>query len=178
MPLVADWSVATRWTVAVAGAVVFLATAFAMAGLGRVMKANGYGIVAFEKAPDDVRSQTILDAWGERGRAAARASLWADFAFVVAYVTVPLVVAGTSEAVLRDHDWTWWPRVAAGSGWAFVVAGVLDVVENSLLLRTLATGSPSWRPRVARPAATLKFWLAGLALPVLATAGIAAIAAP
>lgn len=50
-----------------------------------IMSGRGYGIVPFELAFTVERARTILEAWGEQGREAARTSLLIDFGFIPSY---------------------------------------------------------------------------------------------
>ena len=169
-----------RAAVAVAGLALLVGSGFVMRKQIAVMKSTGGpGIVPFEKARDVASMEAILDAWGEKGRAAARGSLLVDFAFVAGYVALTVSLACASAAVLRDHGWDAWTWLAVVSGLAYAVAGLLDVVENVLLLRALGSGGvPSWLPPVSSGAATAKFALVFGAVPFLLTAVVAAVAAP
>ncbi|HWL35651.1 MAG TPA: hypothetical protein VNQ77_05605 [Frankiaceae bacterium] len=172
------WPVALRWATVVCGAGAGVASCVAMARAGRAMKASGgAGIVAIELAGTPARAAAIKAAWGPGGRAAARRSLLADFAFVAAYVVVPVVVAGASAAVMRPRGWSGWTGTAIFSGWAMVAAGALDVVENAALLAVLRADRPAAAlTRLAAFCARGKFLLVLVAPLPLATAGIAALA--
>jgi hypothetical protein len=179
-PFVESWTTGTRWTVGLAAFAVCVLTGFVMGALGRTMRAaGGKGIVAFEKAPDADAATAIRTGWGESGREAAMRSLVVDFAFIPAYVTLAVVLAGTSAAVLRTNGLRAWAAFAAACAWAYVLAGALDVVENVLLIVALrADRVPGWAPRIASKAATVKFAIVyGGALPVV-TAVVAATAVP
>jgi hypothetical protein len=165
------------WVVGGIGFVLFVVTSSVMSRLGRTMRANGgYGIVAFELAGSTAKAKAIFNAWGAEGRRAAKWSLVVDVPFIASYVAVPVVVACVSAAALRPG--TVWPVVAAASGWAFVVAGALDLVEDALLAVVLADheAPPAGLVPVASAAARVKFALALAATPVLLTAAVAALA--
>ena len=140
---------------------------------GTMQDAGGAGIVDFELAGSDAEARSILDAWGTRGRDAARASLWIDFAFLAAYGAFGALLA----LVLRDAAPT---GLLHSAGRAAVVAPPLaaacDVVENVLLLLVLEGSGGSGAPVAAEVFARAKFTLllAGLAYAVLVGASLAA----
>lgn len=149
--------------VAWAAAGVFGACAATMTYLGRTMRSadpKGRGIVPFEKAGTWAETDDILDAWGERGQRAARASVAVDWVFVAAYTTFPVAIAAEAGG------WAWVPAVAVA------VAGACDLGENAALLRMLRRERSRDWPRLAKRLATVKFALAypGLAAAVVAAA--------
>ena len=110
----------------------------------RMQRAGGPGIIGFEVAGTPERARAITDAWGEEGRAAARASLVLDFPFLIAYTGVNVALApGRALAAVA------------------VVAGACDAVENAALLGVLA-GRDGRLPAVARAFALAKFALLGI----------------
>jgi hypothetical protein len=177
LPWVESWTPAARWTVAGVATAGFVLAVVAMSCVGRLMRARGAGIVAFEKARTPGRATAIKTQWGRAGRTAALVSLLLDFLFVAAYVTVPLVVAGAAAEVARERGWLLWASVAAACGWAFLLAGALDVIENVLLLFVLAMPKPRYVLTLpAWACASVKFLVVGVTPFVLVTAGVAALA--
>lgn len=118
---------------------------------------SGTTILAFEFATTPDRAEEILDGWGRAGRAGAEQSIRIDFAFIVAYAC--LISLGTATVASWKTGWRarlgWW---LAG---LVIVAGLLDVIENVLLLRVIdgyhqgAIGGTA--PALAAGAAGIKF---------------------
>jgi hypothetical protein len=50
----------------------------------RMRDSGGPGIIGFEFAGSEERASEILADWGDRGRDAARASLWIDYPYLLA----------------------------------------------------------------------------------------------
>ena len=138
-----------------------------LAGLdGTMQDAGGAGIVDFELAGSDEEARSILDAWGTRGKDAARTSLWLDFGFLVAYGAFGALLA----LVLRDAAPAGPLRSAGRAAVAAPpLAAACDVVENVLLLLVLGGTGGSGAPVAAEVFARAKFTLllAGLAYAVL-----------
>jgi len=160
-------------------AAVFLAM---MSRAGRAMRrTGGVGIVPFELAESPREADRLMRTWGEPGRQAAARSIHWDYGFIAAYVLLLAAAAvhvadraaATSYGWLRTVEW-----VAAGLS---LVTGLLDCVENTVMLRelhqhnTLAAGSDgdqlvALRPpaatrgqiRTTRTCAQIKFLCAGL----------------
>jgi hypothetical protein len=136
-------------------------------------RTGGPGIVPFELAESPREADRIMRAWGPGGRAAARRSIGWDFGFIVAYVVLLGAAAlhVASRADVADYAWL---RVAelAVAGLA-VLVGVLDTVENLVLLAELRAhdrlGDPAAldvaasarQVAAARKCARVKFGLAG-----------------
>jgi hypothetical protein len=116
-----------------------------------------YDIVAFELAWTPARAGQMMRAWAEAGNAAARQSLWIDFAFMPAYA---LSFAGLTLLAGRATSGRMqmvglWLTLAPFAAWA------LDAVENLSLLNTLdnATNPSASVLTLAGAAATIKFLL-------------------
>jgi hypothetical protein len=96
---------------------------------------SNYGIVDFELAFTSLRAEEILSAWNEEQRTEATRSLYVDFFFIISYV-----VALVSLGLLVSYN-----LHSSSQSVGFylsllpVVAGIFDVLENILLLRTLAS---------------------------------------
>ena len=108
------------------------------------MKSEGrIGIIGFELMWTRQRARDVLRQLGEDGRRAARVALWWDFPFLVSYVLAGGVLAwAASSHASAGRGWPGWSDVAAFGGWAIVVAGLLDVVENAALLLLLRRSGP------------------------------------
>lgn len=125
---------------------------------------GGRNIVAFELADSGSTAGEIIDGWGTEGRTAARWSLALDYLWLVLYSAVLMIGAVLVAGMARDRDW----RQVERLGWLVaglaLVAGLLDAVENSLLLWQLGHGGGDGAAFVARLAATGKFLLVTAAI--------------
>jgi hypothetical protein len=136
--------------------------------LGRVgagmRRSGGPGIVPFELAEDVREARRILTSWGVAGQAAARRSVLLDYGFLVAYsmllALLSLYVADRAD----ERGVTWLAVAGVVTAWLALVAGGLDAVENTALLRTLGGGPTAVSVRVAYRAAQLKFTLVAVCL--------------
>jgi hypothetical protein len=133
---------------------VWAAMAFAgytsvMLALERQMRrSGGPGIITFELAGNAERAQRIMSAWGDRGRRAARCSLYLDFGYMATY--------GALTALLVDYA-----RRRLGHP-ATVCLGVVpavgaDALEGIALLKVLAGNNIDLNAHRARRAAIIKF---------------------
>jgi hypothetical protein len=129
-----------------------------------------YTVLGFEYR--DLAPFTILDlefaarverlgqmraAWGEAGTRSAIESLWIDFLFIPCYVAA----LGTG-ALWAGRGL--WPRASTLVAWGLLAAGVLDGIENTLLLTQLPTPSNTFALSLAALAAGLKFALIAVAI--------------
>jgi hypothetical protein len=142
----------------------------AMAVLDGTMKKNGGpGIVGLEVAGTAGRAAEILSQWGESGRDAARVSLLLDFPFLVSYAIffgaactavgrgLSSVAGGSGARAEIAKPMT---RIAPWLGWAFILAAVLDAIENVALLRVINFNLTPWTG-VAQAAASPKLAIFG-----------------
>ncbi|GAA4459459.1 hypothetical protein [Phytohabitans houttuyneae] len=145
----------------------------------RIMRGTGGpGIVPFELAESPREADRYMRAWGTTGRRAARQSIHWDFPFIAVYVTL-LAAAALHVADRADAaGYSVLLVIAWGAAILAVAAGVLDVVENVVLLRTLSEHDgvhavPRGRIRVARLCAQVKFaFVSVVGVAVLAGFGI------
>lgn len=104
---------------------------------GRMQDAGGHGIVPFELAGSSERAGEIMADWGSDGRDAARASLWLDYPYLLAYgAFLFLAIRALRDAALARG----WERFARPGGWIAVLALVsaaADAVEDAFLLLVL-----------------------------------------
>jgi hypothetical protein len=137
-------------------------------------KTGGPGIVPFELVESAEEANRHLRSWGAPGQEAARRSISWDFGFIAAYVVL-LGTAAVHVAVRADavrHGWIVTIEVAAVI--LITLAGILDCVENVLMLAQLRRGDADPRKvHVTRLCARAKFTGAGLvAIIVLVGFGI------
>jgi hypothetical protein len=135
----------------------------------RMQDTDGPGIVGFELAGTEEDAGEILADWGEEGRDAARASLWIDYIYIVAYsIFGVLAIAATRDLAGRRG----WMRMAA-IGSAIVLfpaaAGAFDAIEDVGLLLALDGHGGDLAPGLALVCATLKFLLLAVAIAYLLT---------
>ena len=120
-----------------------------------------FGIVAFEIAGPE-KAQTILATWGDEGQDAARTQIRIDYAWLILYASA-LAVACTALGASLDGAWQ---RRGKATARLALIAGALDAVENTALLRVLA-GDPYPGARAAQSAAYAKFALVAVVLAYL-----------
>jgi hypothetical protein len=126
---------------------------------GRMTDAGGPGIVGFEFAGTEDRATEILAEWGDEGIDAAKASLWIDYAYILAYGTFLTLAAAATRDLARGRGWS---RMAAFGSVAipFAVAGAaFDAIEDVGLLLAVDGHGGGFAPRLAQVCASLKFAL-------------------
>ena len=149
---------ATRW----AGGLWLVAT-LVMLRLERAMHATGGpGIIAFELAGNEDRASAILEAWGPKGVAAARRSLWLDFGYMSTYgMFAALLAEGADRRFARRRSGVRplpWAQVACAA------AVAADAHEGVALLNVLRGGDRQTHAARARRAALTKFGLLSMVL--------------
>ncbi len=129
----------------------------------RMREAGGPGIVAFELAASEERTQEIVSEWGADGRDAARASLWLDFGYLALYGSfLAVAVAATRDTAVRRGR-----RGFAGPAQVVllpVAAAGFDAMENVALLLILGEHGGWLAPPLAAAFATAKFALLATSL--------------
>ena len=137
----------------------------------RMQDTGGPGIVPFELAGGQDRTNEILAEWGEEGQDAARESLWIDFGFLVAYGTFLTLSLAATRDLAKQRDWR---RLAAIGGVAVsfgALGAAFDALENICLLLTLEEAGSAF-PLLATIFAACKFALLAAAIAYL-LAGLA-----
>jgi hypothetical protein len=126
---------------------------------GRMQDSGGPGIVGFEFAASEERAAEIRADWGSEGRDAARASLWIDFAYLLAYgAFLVLACAATRDLAIRRG----WRRMAAFGIAAPALAAAaasFDAIEDVGLLLALDGHGGDLAPLLAAVCAGVKFAL-------------------
>jgi len=146
-----------------------------LAVLDQTMRdAGGPGIVGFELAASEEDAAEIVNAWGDRGEDAARASLYLDFPYLIAYgAFLTLAVAA-----VRDRVAGCGLRRLAAVGLAAIVlpaAGAgFDAIEDVGLLIALDGKGGDAAPLLAAICAILKFALIAASIVYLVVGWIAA----
>lgn len=125
----------------------------------RMTDTGGPGIIGFELAGTEDRAAEILADWGDRGTDAAKASLWIDYAYIVAYATFLVLAAAATRELAGQRGWS---RMAA-LGVAVVpfaaAAGAFDAIEDVALLLAVNQHGGALAPRLGQVCAIAKFTL-------------------
>jgi hypothetical protein len=158
----------TRKRALIASAIASLAIGAALIVLdARMTDAGGPGIVGFELAGTEERAAEILAEWGDDGTDAAKASLWLDYAYIVAYGTFLVIAAWVTrdQAVQRG-----WDRMAS-LGLAVIpfaaAAAAFDAIEDVGLLLAVNEHGGNLAPRLGQVCALLKFALLAVTIAYL-----------
>jgi hypothetical protein len=133
--------------------------------LAPAIESGGPGIVAFEFAASPERADEILSGWGTGGRTGAEEAIRIDYGFLIAYA----VFLWLATAAVADRAHGRWARVGRWLAGLALVAGLLDILENTLLLRVIdgyREGSISGTATAAAAVA------AGLKFAILAVIGL------
>ena len=116
---------------------------------GRMQDTGGHGIVAFELACSSARAAEIMGEWGSDGRDAARASLWLDYLYLVAYgAFLWLAVRAVRDAALR-RGWERFARPGAAIALLPLVAAAADARRGRLPAARARRPRRSAGPRLA-----------------------------
>jgi hypothetical protein len=125
----------------------------------RMMDSGGPGIIGFEFAGSEERAAEILADWGDDGTDAAKASLWLDFAYILAYGTFLVLAAWATRDLAESRGW----RRLAAFGTAVVpfaaAAAAFDAIEDVGLLLAVDRQGGDLAPRLAQICASIKFAL-------------------
>jgi hypothetical protein len=133
----------------------------------RMMDAGGPGIIGFELAGSEDRAAEILADWGEDGTDAAKASLWIDYVYILAYGTFLILAAWAIRDLARARGW---PRMAALGSWVMALAAgaaAFDAIEDAGLLLAVDRHGGAFAPRLAQICASLKFALLAVTIAYL-----------
>src|SRR3954453_19961757 len=125
----------------------------------RMRGAGGPGIVGFELAGSEDRATEILADWGDEGIDAAKASLWIDYAYIVAYGTFLVLAAWATRDLSRARGWA--PMAAVGTAVMPLAAAppAVEAVGGGGLLLAVNGHGGAVAPRLAQICASLKFAL-------------------
>lgn len=130
----------------------------------RMQDAGGPGIVGFELAGSEDRAREILAEWGDKGRDAARLSLWLDYAYLATYGAFLALAAAATRDLARRRRWPRFAAVGTAMIAAPIVAAALDAAENAGLLLVLGEHGGTVAPPFATICAGGKFLLLGAAI--------------
>jgi hypothetical protein len=132
--------------------------ALALPSLGD-MSDHGVGIVDLELTRTAAKASGYYAELGEKGRDAARTSLYLDYPYLVLYGLFWAAACIVVAARAAERGMSRLARLGRPFAIGALVAAGCDAIENAALLRLLAghTGQP-W-PAIAFTAASLKFAL-------------------
>jgi hypothetical protein len=133
----------------------------------RMRDAGGPGIVGFEFAGTQHRATEILAEWGGSGTDAAKASLWVDYAYILAYGTFLVLAAWATRDLALERGW----RRMAAFGLAVIpfaaAVAAFDAIEDVGLLLAVNGHGGAVAPRLAQVCASLKFLLLAVTIAYL-----------
>ena len=125
----------------------------------RMMDAGGPGIVGFEFAGSEERAAEILAEWGDEGIDAAKASLWIDYAYLLAYGTFLVLAASATRDLARSRGWNRMAALGSPVMACAAAAAAFDAIEDLGLLLAVNRHGGGFAPRLAQICASLKFSL-------------------
>jgi hypothetical protein len=150
-----------RWWLVVISIVLFLtANCFMKKLVGTVQPPP----LCLQFAWGEVGASQILEKWSEADKRAVRLNLALDFVFIAIYVTGIALACGLAANALDAARWPGGGGKGSIFAWALIIAGLLDAVENGAQLLMLAGSRTQPWPALASVCASLKFFLAGVAL--------------
>ena len=138
----------------------------------RMMDAGGPGIVGFELAGTEERAAEILADWGDEGTDAAKASLWLDYAYIVAYGTFLVLAAAATRDLAERRGWRRMTSFGAVAIAFAAAAAAFDAIEDLGLLLAVGGHAGGFAPRLGQVCALLKFALLAVTIAYL-LAGLA-----
>jgi hypothetical protein len=133
----------------------------------RMMDEGGPGIVGFELAGTEDRAGEILVDWGEDGVEAAKASLWLDYAYIVAYGTFLVLATAATRDLARRRGWDRMTSFGLVVMPFAAAAAAFDAIEDVGLLLVVNEHGGELAPRLAQVCAILKFALLAVTIAYL-----------
>jgi hypothetical protein len=127
-------------------------------------KAGGPGILGLELAGSRGQALRIMGEWGADGRAAARLSLWIDYAFLLCYGAFFTLSGLSVRDFARAQGRRWMAAAGAFVPWFAAAAAAFDAIEDVLLLLVLGGRGGQAAPVVATVCASFKFVLIAIAI--------------
>jgi hypothetical protein len=131
---------------------------------------GGHGIVAFELAGSEGKAADIRSDWGREGRDAARASLWIDYLYLVAYGALGALAALAVRDAARRRGWVRTAALGRFAAGAAAGAALFDALEDAGLLLALGGHGGGTGPLLATVCATIKFALIAFVIAYLLAA--------
>ena len=160
----------TRKRALIASAIASLAIGAALLVLdARMMDTGGPGIVGFELAGTQEREAEILADWGDRGTDAAKASLWLDYAYILAYGTFLVLAASATRDLAERRGWARMASLGLPVMAFAAAAAAFDAIEDVGLLLAVDQHGGDLAPRLAQVCALFKFALLAVTIAYLIT---------
>lgn len=117
-----------------------------------------YGIVSLELARTPQKANAIIDSWGNNGKGIALFSLGLDYLFIAVYTATLWLFCRFFAHSLREKN-EFLSKTGNFLSWLVILAGILDVIENQLLLIMLLSEPSDMATATAALAASGKFVL-------------------
>ena len=140
---------------------------FVLNATGRRLRTNEapMGVVTLAMAETGNQSRRVISSWDETAKDAAWRNLSLDYIFIPLYTTALAILAIKASHWFAESNALWLSNLAIAFAWGAWLAGLLDVGENSALLRSLQVypDVPDGLAQMASWCARLKFLLIGLA---------------
>jgi hypothetical protein len=156
-----------RWGLVISAVVALALLAAMRPAEQRMQDTGGPGIVTFELTGGQDRADEILAEWGEKGRDAARESLWIDFGFLAAYGALLTLALAATRDLARERGWRRLTAIGLVVVWFGALAAAFDLLENVCLLLTL-DGDGAAFPLLATVFASCKFLALAIAIAYIA----------
>jgi hypothetical protein len=130
----------------------------------RMRHAGGPTILGFEFAASHTRAVQILNEWGQKGRAAARLSLWIDYGYMLSYGAFFTLAGLSVRGMAQARGWSALAAVGRVAPYLAAVAALFDASENVALLLTLGGHGGSFAPPFATVCSSIKFLCIAIAI--------------
>jgi hypothetical protein len=130
----------------------------------RMMDAGGPGIIGFEFAGNEEGAADILSDWGDDGQDAARASLWIDYAYLLAYGAFLVLACAATRDLAVERGWRRMSTFGIAAPVIAAAAACFDAIEDVGLLLALDGHGGDLAPGLAAVCASLKFAMLALAI--------------
>lgn len=123
------------------------------------------GIVSLAMSETGSQSRRVISSWDDTAQDDAWRNLSLDYIFIPLYTTALALISIKAAHWFTDTGALWMSNLTIAFAWGAWLAGLLDVAENSALLRSLQVypDVPDGLARMASWCARLKFLLIGMA---------------
>jgi hypothetical protein len=116
-------------------------------------------IVDFEFAGSEQKAAEIVSDWGDEGQDAARASLWIDYAYLLAYGAFFVLAAAATRDLATSRGWRRMAAFGVAAPALAAAGAAFDAIEDVGLLLALDGHGGDLAPGLAAVCASLKFLL-------------------
>ena len=140
---------------------------FFLSATGRRLRTSEapMGIVSLAMSDTGSRSRRVISSWDAGAQQDAWRNLSLDYVFIPLYTTALAILAIKTSHWFAESNAIWMSNLAIALAWGAWLAGILDVGENSALLRSLQVypDVPDGLAQLASWCARVKFLLLGMA---------------